>query len=62
VVKSIVELGHELGLKVVAEGVETEHEANILRSIGCDEFQGFLFSRPLTPDQLKEWAIDRVVV
>jgi diguanylate cyclase (GGDEF)-like protein len=61
VIKSIIELGHELGLRVVAEGVETEREAQILRSIGCDELQGFLFARPMEPSQLCGWAYEQKV-
>lgn len=59
IVKAIVELGHELGLPVVAEGVESEHEAQILRRIGCDELQGFLFAGPLWPTELWPWANER---
>jgi diguanylate cyclase (GGDEF)-like protein/PAS domain S-box-containing protein len=61
VIKSIIELGHELGLRVVAEGVESEREAQILRSIGCDELQGFLFARPMEPSQLWAWADEQKV-
>ncbi len=61
IIRSIIELGHELGLRVVAEGVESEREAEILRGIGCDELQGFLFSKALPPDQLWAWANERRV-
>jgi diguanylate cyclase (GGDEF)-like protein len=57
IIKAIIKLGHELGLRVVAEGVETAHEAQVLRGIGCDELQGFLFSKPLPPAQLAQWAL-----
>lgn len=46
VTRGIVELGHALGLTVIAEGVETENQASRLRSIGCDAAQGYLFGRP----------------
>lgn len=46
-VHAIITLGHALGLTVVAEGVETERQASLLREIGCDTFQGFLFARPM---------------
>ena len=46
-VQAIITLGHALGLSVVAEGVETEAQADLLRDIGCDVFQGFLFARPM---------------
>jgi EAL domain-containing protein (putative c-di-GMP-specific phosphodiesterase class I) len=44
---AIIAMGHALGLKVVAEGVETEAQRNLLRKQGCDEMQGYLFSRPV---------------
>jgi EAL domain-containing protein (putative c-di-GMP-specific phosphodiesterase class I) len=56
IIKAIIELGHELGLRVVAEGVENEHEARTLRSIGCDELQGFLYAQALSPAQLWSWS------
>lgn len=46
-VRSIIELGHDLGLEIVAEGVETEPQARLLRQLGCDFIQGYLYSRPL---------------
>jgi EAL domain-containing protein (putative c-di-GMP-specific phosphodiesterase class I) len=60
VIKAIIELGHELGLRVVAEGVENEDEANTLRSIGCDELQGFLYSPAISAEELEMWAAQRV--
>lgn len=47
IVSTIISLGHSLELKVVAEGVENEEQANLLRLLKCDEFQGYLFSRPV---------------
>ncbi len=47
--KAIIVMGHELGLKVIAEGVESESQRDILRHAGCDYGQGYLFSRPLDP-------------
>jgi diguanylate cyclase len=55
IVRSTIELGHNLGLTVVAEGVETDHELAELRRFGCDEAQGFLFSRPMPAAALERW-------
>jgi EAL domain-containing protein (putative c-di-GMP-specific phosphodiesterase class I) len=46
IVRSIVSLAHSLGIRVNAEGVETEPQAHLLRKMGCDELQGFLLGRP----------------
>ena len=50
IASSIIALAHNLGLSVVAEGVEAEEHLAFLRSEGCDEYQGYLFSRPVPPD------------
>lgn len=55
VVKLIVELAHSLKISVVAEGIENEEEEAYLREIGCDELQGYLFSRPITVSELKKF-------
>jgi EAL domain-containing protein (putative c-di-GMP-specific phosphodiesterase class I) len=47
IVQAIVSLAHSLRLKVIAEGVETIAQLDFLKSIGCDQYQGFHFSRPL---------------
>ncbi|MGF6770706.1 diguanylate cyclase (GGDEF)-like protein/PAS domain S-box-containing protein [Paraburkholderia sp. GAS199] len=60
IIRAIIELGHELGLRVVAEGVESEHQAHILRSIGCDELQGFLFAKALSPEDFWLWRTARM--
>ena len=54
----IVKLGHSLDLKVVAEGVETEAQARLLRSVGCEEAQGYLYCRPVAADDFERW-VDR---
>ncbi|MFP5237051.1 MAG: EAL domain-containing protein [Acidobacteriota bacterium] len=55
VVQKTIELGHELGMRVVAEGVEHTEQAELLRSWGCDAAQGYLYSRPLPPGELLSW-------
>jgi diguanylate cyclase (GGDEF)-like protein/PAS domain S-box-containing protein len=55
IVKTILALGQALKLKVVAEGIETSRQAELLRSFGCGMAQGFLFSQPLPPPQLELW-------
>ncbi|MCP5146101.1 MAG: EAL domain-containing protein [Gammaproteobacteria bacterium] len=47
IVTSVMSLGHSLNLEIIAEGVETQIQAGILRDMGCDKMQGFLFSKPL---------------
>ncbi|HEY3776412.1 MAG TPA: bifunctional diguanylate cyclase/phosphodiesterase [Solirubrobacteraceae bacterium] len=51
---AVVELGHTLGLSVVAEGVETDHQLARLRDLGCDGAQGFLFSQPVPEESVGE--------
>ena len=53
ITKAIIALGHSMGLKVVAEGVETTTQLEILRRFRCDEFQGFLFSGALPSEQFE---------
>jgi len=52
IVEAIVSMSHSLRLKAIAEGVETREQEEILRRLNCDEVQGYLFSRPLAPDEL----------
>ncbi|WP_317203495.1 EAL domain-containing protein [Janthinobacterium sp.] len=54
-VKTIIALGRALQLDVVAEGVETAGQLTLLRALGCDLAQGFLFSRPLPPAEIGAW-------
>jgi EAL domain-containing protein (putative c-di-GMP-specific phosphodiesterase class I) len=54
IIAAIVALAHSLGMKVIAEGVETKEQLNFLRSINCDQIQGFYFSPPLQIDRLQQ--------
>jgi len=56
VVDAVVRLAHALGLKVVAEGVETGEQRDILVMLGCDELQGFYFARPMPAETLLAWT------
>lgn len=57
IVKSIIDLGHNMGLHVTAEGVESNYCWNLLNSYGCNLVQGYLVSAPLTADELAEWHL-----
>jgi diguanylate cyclase len=59
IVKAVIELAHALSLSVVAEGVETEGQAAVLRGKRCDKLQGFLFARPMPADELTRWAVEQ---
>ena len=58
IIRSTIELGHNMGLKVVAEGVETEAALLQLKAMGCDLAQGYLMSRPLPADELTRWMLE----
>jgi diguanylate cyclase (GGDEF)-like protein len=53
IVSTVISLARALNLKVVAEGVETEEQSNLLRLLRCDEAQGYLFGRPVPPEELE---------
>lgn len=55
IVRTIVNLAHSLGLSVVAEGIESEHQYRILKEMGCEYAQGFHFSRPIFLDQVEQY-------
>jgi diguanylate cyclase (GGDEF)-like protein len=57
VVDAVIKLAHALGLKVVAEGVETESQRDVLLGLRCDELQGYLFARPMPAQMLTVWAM-----
>ena len=55
IVRSTIELGHNMGLVVIAEGVETAESWSILKRLGCDMAQGYYMSPPLTAETFAEW-------
>nr|WP_315224749.1 EAL domain-containing protein [uncultured Albidiferax sp.] len=60
IAEMIVPLGHQLGMQVLAEGVETEAQADILRGLGCDEAQGYLYAKPMPIEDLGPWLAQRL--
>lgn len=58
IVRSVIELGHNLKLTVVAEGVEDEAARDVLLSLGCDVAQGFLYARPLPAEGFVTWLLE----
>lgn len=55
IVKAIINMGHSLGLQVIAEGVETKEQLDFLIVHNCQEVQGYYYSRPLSPEDLKSF-------
>jgi diguanylate cyclase len=55
IVTSCIDLAHAVGIRAVAEGVETAGQVQVLRTMGCDYAQGYHFARPLPAPLLKEW-------
>lgn len=57
ILKNIISLAQDIGMKTLSEGVETKEEFEFLRKIGCEKIQGFLFGRPMP----KEEAIEKIL-
>ena len=62
IVKSMIELSHALGKRVVAEGVETSQQLDFLREQGCDEAQGFLLAPPVEAGEVVRWLVPSALV
>jgi EAL domain-containing protein (putative c-di-GMP-specific phosphodiesterase class I) len=58
IAQKTIEIGHELGMKVVGEGVETQEQMEFLRVNHCDALQGYLFSRPQGAKDLLTWLAE----
>lgn len=58
--KMIIKVGHQLELKIIAEGVETEAQYLMLKGMGCDSFQGYFFSKPITEEELLKKTPQRI--
>lgn len=56
IARTVITLGHSLGLRVIAEGVETEYQLALLKEWGCDEAQGYIVSRPAPAESLAPFA------
>jgi len=54
IVQTVIDLGRALGMDVIAEGVENESEAVMMRALGCNSMQGYFFSRPVATPQVDE--------
>jgi len=59
IAKTIILMGHSLGLKVLAEGVETRDQLALLKGFGCDEIQGYLFSKPVTYEEITRMLVEQ---
>jgi len=57
IVRTIIALGHNLGLKVLAEGVETEAQVAFLKANDCDEMQGYHFSKPVSAWRMRKLLV-----
>lgn len=62
IVTAVVQMAHSLGMRVVAEGVETEAEARVVRALECDELQGFLVSRPLPMSEIQSLLANYTII
>jgi EAL domain-containing protein (putative c-di-GMP-specific phosphodiesterase class I) len=62
IINMIVNLAKTLGLIVIAEGIETEIQYNLLKEMGCDEFQGYYFSKPVTAEEFQaKWVENKKI-
>ena len=58
--KAIISMAHELGMEVIAEGVETEQQRDLLAAAGCDHAQGYFYTQPLAAPEMERWLNERL--
>ncbi|MCI5061249.1 MAG: EAL domain-containing protein [Alphaproteobacteria bacterium] len=61
-VKSVLSLAHNMGMKVIAEGIEEKHQADMLAHLGCDHVQGYYLAKPMDEDNLKEFVSEALKI
>jgi EAL domain-containing protein (putative c-di-GMP-specific phosphodiesterase class I) len=59
IVKAVIEMARALGIRITAEGVETRAQQDWMQQLGCDSAQGYLFSRPLTPEEFARIYVEQ---
>jgi len=59
IVRHMIALAHDLGIRVIGEGVESAEQAACLRGVGCDELQGYAIARPMTSGDFVRWVLQR---
>jgi EAL domain-containing protein (putative c-di-GMP-specific phosphodiesterase class I) len=60
IAETMILMAHKLGLKAIAEGVETQEQLDLLKAAGCDYAQGYLFSPPVPPEQFEGMLPERI--
>ena len=61
-IKAVIDLANQIGMRTLAEGVETDEQAKFLKSINCERLQGYLFSKPITYEELNQGIAEKKFV